>query len=175
MHRYNKIYLIGFMGSGKSTIGRNLANKLGWSFVDLDRKIEATTGKTIAEIFSAYGEEWFRNVESEVLRSVGSLSDTVISTGGGAPCHGDNMDFMIETGLTIYLKMSAEQLKRRLANSSGERPLLKGLTGEKLLDYIRNKLAEREKWYCRAEMTVNSMDKGYSVLLPMLKDYLKNG
>jgi len=174
MHRYNKIYLIGFMGSGKSTIGRNLANKLGWSFVDIDRKIEATTGKTIAEIFSAYGEEWFRNVESEVLRSVASLSDTVISTGGGAPCHGDNMDYMIETGLTIYLKMSAEQLKRRLANSSGERPLLKGLTGEKLLEYIRNKLAEREKWYCRAEMTFNSMDKGYSVLLPMLKDYLKN-
>ncbi len=174
MPRYNKIYLIGFMGSGKSTIGRNLANKLGWSFVDIDRKIEATTGKTIPEIFSECGEEWFRNVESEVLRSVGSLSYTVISTGGGAPCHGDNMDYMIETGLTIYLKMSAEQLKRRLANSSGERPLLKGLTGEKLLEYIRNKLAEREKWYCRAEMTVNSMDTGYSVLLPMLRDYLEN-
>jgi shikimate kinase len=171
---YDKIYLIGFMGSGKSTMGRTLAKKLGWTFVDIDKRIEARAGMTIPEIFSVHGEEWFRNVESEVLRSFGSLSSAVISTGGGAPCHGDNMDFMLETGLTIYLKMSAEQLKRRLADSSGERPLLKGLTGDKLLEYIKNKLAEREKWYGRAAITVDSLNAGYSVLLPVLKGYLES-
>ena len=121
------VYIIGFMGSGKSTAGKKLASLLGWSFIDLDKKIEEHTGKTIPEIFSQHGENYFRNVEAEVLRSLESQTKTVISTGGGTPCHGDNMDFMLETGLTLYLKLTSDQLKSRLSESKGERPLLKKL------------------------------------------------
>src|SRR4030042_3928468 len=99
------IYIIGFMGSGKSTAGKRLASALGWSFVDLDRKIEEFAGKTIPQIFSQDGEDYFRKIEADVLRSAGKLMKTVISTGGGTPCHGENMDFMVKTGVTVYLKM----------------------------------------------------------------------
>jgi shikimate kinase len=174
MAQYDKIYLIGFMGSGKSTLGRSLAWKLGWSFTDMDKLIEQNEGMTIPEIFSAYGEERFRAIESDLLRTMGSRSRTVISTGGGAPCTGDNMDFMRNTGLTVYLKMSGKQLKQRLSNSSGERPLLKGLTGDKLLEYIENKLSERENWYKRAEIIVDGMKKLETDILPLIKKYLKN-
>ena len=112
MPKSRVVYIIGFMGCGKSTAGKKLASVLNWSFIDLDRKIEAHAGMTIPEIFSKHGESFFREVESEVLRSFQTLSEVVISTGGGTPCHGDNMDFMTETGLTLYLKMTPGQLKR---------------------------------------------------------------
>src|SRR5512133_3442701 len=98
------IYLIGFMGSGKSTAGRELARLLGWSFTDLDTEVEKREGKTIRQIFAQKGEEYFRNLETKVLRDLNTLANSVISTGGGTPCHSDNMDFMLENGLTIYLK-----------------------------------------------------------------------
>ena len=91
----------------RSTAGKKLASLLGWSFIDLDNKIEEHTGKTIPELFSKYGEDYFRNIESEVLRNLKSQTNTVISTGGGTPCYENNMDFMLETGLTIYLKLNS--------------------------------------------------------------------
>jgi shikimate kinase len=97
MQYSRKVYIIGFMGSGKTTTGKKLASMLGWSFIDMDKKIEEYTGKKITELFSNYGEEYFRNIESEVLRKLKSETDVVISTGGGTPCHGSNMDFMLET------------------------------------------------------------------------------
>jgi len=125
-----KIYLIGFMGSGKSTTGKKLASGLGWSFVDLDKKIEEETGRKIPEIFSKQGEEYFREVERRVLRAMESLSEVVISTGGGAPCYHDNMEHMLGNGITIYLKLTPVQLKQRLAVSKGERPLIKDVKGK---------------------------------------------
>ena len=130
----NIIYILGFMGSGKSTSGKKLASLLGWSFIDLDKRIEEHTGLTIPEIFSRYGETFFRNVETEILRSLKSHVNTVISTGGGTPCHDDNMDYMLETGLTIYLKLTPDQLKNRLSGSKGERPLIKDVKKGKLKD-----------------------------------------
>src|SRR5665647_886628 len=106
MIRNHLVYIIGFMGSGKTTAGKKLAAALGWSFIDLDKKIEEHTGKIIPDIFSQNGEVWFRNVEAEVLRSLNELTNTVISTGGGAPCHDDNMDYMLETGFTVYIKLN---------------------------------------------------------------------
>ena len=154
----NKVYIIGFMGSGKSTTGMKLASLLGWSFIDLDRKIEEHTGLSIPEIFSHHGEAWFREKESETLRSLRSLKNGVISTGGGTPCFGSNMDYMLETGLTIYLKLTPGQLKSRLSGSSGQRPLIKNLSDEDLLSFIEEKLAIREKWYSRAELYFNGFD-----------------
>lgn len=143
----SKIYLVGFMGSGKTTAGKNLAAELKCRFTDLDKLIENDQKKPIPEIFSEMGEEHFRKVESEMLRSLGKSEFEVVSVGGGAPCFSDNMEYMKRTGLVIYLKMSASQLKERLEGTQDKRPLLKGLTGKKLLEFIEEKLAEREKYY----------------------------
>ena len=128
------------MGSGKTTAGKKLASLLGWSFIDLDKKIEEQSGNTISEIFSKYGENYFRDVESEVLKSLGSERNTIISTGGGTPCFGDNMEYMIRTGLTMYLKLTPGQLRSRLSQETNERPLLKDLNKEELLEFIKKKL-----------------------------------
>ncbi len=108
--RNHILYIIGFMGSGKSTAGKKIASHIGWSFIDLDKKIEEHTGKTIPEIFSQDGENYFREIETKLLRNLKTGSDTVISTGGGTPCHSDNMNFMLKTGLTLYLKLTPAEL-----------------------------------------------------------------
>jgi shikimate kinase len=168
-----KVYIIGFMGSGKSTTGKKLAAALGWSFIDLDRKVEEYTGKSITGLFEQYGEEFFRNVETEVLKSLESVNDTVISTGGGTPCNDGNMEYMVETGLTLYLKLTPGQLRSRLHESSGERPLLKDLDYDSLLEFITAKLALREKWYNRAEITVEGMDIDIDLLSSRVESGLK--
>ena len=160
------------MGSGKTTTGKKLASLLGWSFIDLDKKIEEHAGKSIPELFSQYGEEYFRYIESEVLKKMKSLTDTVISTGGGTPCHGDNMDFMLETGLTLYLKLTPAQLKSRLSETGGERPLLKNIKNGNLQSFIEDKLALREQYYCRAEMQIKGFDIDYSLLHSLVKKNL---
>jgi shikimate kinase len=169
----NKVYIIGFMGSGKSTTGMKLANLLGWPFIDLDRSIEEHTGLTIPEIFARHGETWFREVESEILRNLRSLTNQVISTGGGTPCYGDNMEYMLETGLTIYLKLTPGQLKSRLSGKNSKRPLIKDLGDENLLSFIEEKLAIREKWYNRADLNFNGFDTDirliYSQVIARLK------
>ena len=162
------------MGSGKSTTGKMLASLLDWQFADLDRSIEKYSGKTISEIFSQDGEIYFRNVESEVLRSLKSQTNTVISTGGGTPCFGDNMDFMMETGLTLYLKLTPGQLKSRLSDSKGKRPLIKDLSNDALLHFIEDKLAFREKWYNRAEITVEGFDPDINQLVNIVRSGLIN-
>ena len=146
------------MGSGKTTTGMKLAALLGWTFTDLDKCLVERTGMTIPEIFSNHGETYFRKAESEALRSLKTLTNSVISTGGGTPCYGDNMDYMLETGLTIYLKLTPGQLKSRLSGTDGKRPLIKDLGDEDLLNFIKVKLELREKWYKRAELTVNGFD-----------------
>lgn len=151
----NKLYIIGFMGSGKTTTGMKLAGLLGWPFMDLDQCIEKHTGQTIPEIFANHGEQWFRQVESEVLKSLRTVEKGVVSTGGGTPCYGDNMDYMLESGLTLYLKLTPGQLKSRLSRTNGERPLLRDLGEEGLLGFIEEKLAVREKWYNMAELNFN--------------------
>jgi shikimate kinase len=166
------VYIIGFMGSGKTTAGKKLATMLGWSFIDLDKKIEEYTGKKIPELFLLNGEEYFRNIESELLRKLKSRKDVVISTGGGTPCHGENMDFMLETGLTVYLKLTPAQLKSRLSNSKGERPLIKDIANNELLDFIDNRLTLREKYYSRAEIQIDGFDMDYAFLHSVVKKNL---
>jgi shikimate kinase len=152
------------MGSGKTTAGKKLASLLGWSFTDLDKKIEEYTGKTIPEIFLQNGEEYFRETETLLLRNLKTVSKTVISTGGGIPCHSDNMDFMLETGLTIYLKLTPGELRSRLSGSKGERPLIKNLDQNELLSFIRQKLADREKCYKRSDIIIKGIDLDISLL-----------
>jgi len=169
MQQAKKIFLIGFMGSGKSTTGKRLASQLKWSFVDLDEKIESMEGMNIPAIFSLKGESFFRKLESEALRELQSESRIVISTGGGTPCFGDNMEFMLESGLTIYLRMTPSGLKRRLVRSSEGRPLLKDIDKGDLDQFIAGKLADREKWYSRAEITIDVPNSDLSHLLSLIK------
>jgi shikimate kinase len=158
MQKKSIVYIIGFMGSGKTTAGEKLASSLGWQFVDLDREIEKNEGKTIPQIFSQHGEGYFRAVETETLRSLGAGRNTIISTGGGTPCYDDNMDFMLQTGVTVYLKMTPPQLAGRLMKETDDRPLLKNIPDDKLVVFIEEKLKKREKWYNRSNIIINGMD-----------------
>jgi len=144
------IFLIGFMGSGKSTLGRRLAARLGYTFLDLDKFIEDRQQAIIPDLFAKYGENDFRKLESKALEEVSKLSDIVIATGGGAPCFFDNMEVMNQAGNTIYLQISPRQLASRLASSHTERPLIKGLEGDALLGFVATKLEQREVFYLKA-------------------------
>lgn len=168
MQKASKIFLIGFMGSGKSTTGRRLASLLGWSFIDLDELIENSEGMKIPKIFSDKGEDYFRDLESEALQSLGSVSKVVISTGGGTPCFGGNMDYMLNSGLTIYLKMSPAQLNSRLINAPEERPLITNIDKTRLEDFIIEKLAQRETWYNKAEIIFDGSEPDASGLFTLI-------
>ena len=172
MAKNHIIYIMGFMGSGKTTAGKKLASLLGWSFIDLDKRIEEYAGKTIPEIFSQSGEDYFRIIETQILRNLKMCTKTVISTGGGTPCYIDNMDYMIETGLTIYLKLTPAELKSRLSQSKGKRPLIKDLDQNELTSFIKEKLAVREKWYERSDITMDGIDLDINLLLSHVKSSL---
>jgi shikimate kinase len=172
MVRGHIIYLIGFMGSGKSTAGKELARILDWSFTDLDKEVEQSAGKTIKEIFAENGEDYFRNLETKVLRNLEMHSNRVISTGGGTPCHSSNMDFMLDNGLTIYLKMTPHELRDRLSGTAGERPLIKNLDQVQLLSFIEERLLLRSKCYERSEMIVDGNLLDISTIVPAVKSML---
>jgi len=149
------IFLIGFMGSGKTHWGRAVAEKLGAPFLDLDHFIEENEGGTIPEIFADLGENGFRVLERENLLRLAAFPPTVVATGGGTPCFFDNMDWMKKHGTTIYLKTPPEVLFERLKNSKERRPLLAGKRDAELRGFIERLLAEREPHYLLAELTVN--------------------
>lgn len=167
------IYIIGFMGCGKTTAGKKLAAALGWRYADLDNLIETETGKKIHEIFETSGETGFRETETRVLTTLNPDSDIVISTGGGTPCFNSNLEFMLKTGLTIYLKLTPGVLKSRLENSSTVRPLIQNIKKEDLEGYISEKLSEREKWYSRADMIVDAFSCTGSCLTDLVLERLK--
>lgn len=152
-----RIFLIGFMGSGKTTVGKALAKKLNVSFTDLDRYIEEENHKSISEIFTEKGEEGFRELESVALREIIAKDSTIISCGGGTPCFNNNIELMNKSGLTVYLQYPAGKLKNRLLPNMRKRPLLKNLkTAEELDEYIRFKLIEREKHYLKSKLVLKN-------------------
>ena len=160
VHQNMKLFLIGFMGCGKSYVGRLLAAKMGFTFVDADSVIENTEGAKIAEIFGSQGETYFRKVESEILRGFGKWDNIVVATGGGAPCFHDNMDWMNENGITVYLKTSPALLMARLKNEADHRPILGGRTDDDLLHFIEQKLEERNLFYSQATFTIEQEGNG---------------
>ncbi|HXC06502.1 MAG TPA: shikimate kinase [Bacteroidia bacterium] len=153
-----KIFLIGYMGSGKSTLGKKLANQLGYAFIDQDKLIEDTLGKSIHEIFEEEGESYFRETEHSMLISLLEKDNVVISTGGGTPFHHNNMELMNQHGLTIYLKMSADTLLSRLRQSKDTRPLISGKSEEDLYHFILTHLEDREPFYAEAQYKVKAKD-----------------
>jgi shikimate kinase len=151
------IFLIGFMGCGKTTLGRRLASRLGYQFMDLDHIFEEKEGMTIAEYFSTFGEDAFRKEESGVLKQTKYPANAIIATGGGLPCFFDNMDWMNAHGKTVYIKLSPKTLAGRLENEKDERPVLQGRYGDDLVVFIASKLAEREKFYSRATVIADGL------------------
>jgi len=155
-----RIFLIGYMGSGKTSIGVKLAEALGYSFVDMDHRIEEKYMKTVSQIFSESGQDKFREIEKDILHEVADFEDVVISTGGGAPCFFDNIEYMNKTGFTIYLRLTVENLAQRLEQSrAGKRPLLANKQGDELREFIGNTLRERERFYQQANLCVSGSDE----------------
>ena len=152
-----KVYLIGFMASGKSTIGSELAKELNYEFIDLNAYIENKQGMSIKQIFERKGEAHFRVLENAALREVASIKgDIIIASGGGTSCFYNSIDYMNKTGVTIYLKVEIAELVARLIESKTDRPLLWGKTKQELNDYILRVLDERKKYYEKAKITVES-------------------
>ena len=151
-----RIFLIGFMGCGKSTIGKKLAKTLSCKFIDLDKYIEGKTGKSIQQIFKEKGEKYFRVLETESLMEICKSDNLVIATGGGTPCFFDNMQRILDKGICIYLKMEANNLVKRLSKEKSKRPLIENLTEKYLVNFIRKKLVEREVFYNKANHIIQA-------------------
>ena len=150
-----RIILIGYMGAGKTTVGKALSQSLGLPFYDLDWYIEERHRRTIAQIFAEKGEKGFRDIERNILHEVAEFEDVVISCGGGTPCFFDNMKYMNRQAQTVYLKASPDILFRHLKMGKVERPLLKDKTEDEMKQYIRDSLSTREPFYSQARYTLD--------------------
>lgn len=167
------LFLVGYMGCGKSTIGRKLSRALHLSFVDTDNCIEEREGATVFDIFHYEGEERFREIEREVLEEVIRREEaSVVSTGGGLPAWGDNMERMNEVGRTVYLKRSAENIASRLSPYGRQkRPRLRGLNDEELVLFMRDDMAKRDPFYSRAVQVVACEGKNDEEIIREIIDF----
>ena len=159
-----RVILIGYMGAGKTTIGKALAQDLGVTFYDLDWYISNRMRKTIAQIFEERGEDGFRQIERNMLHEVAEFEDVIISCGGGTPCFFDNIDYMNQQAPVVYLKAGPDVLFKHLAMSKNDRPLLRGKSQEELIAFIKDQLEKREPFYTKAS---------YSLDVSLMDDYSK--
>ncbi|MDD5860969.1 MAG: shikimate kinase [Prevotella sp.] len=150
-----RIIIIGYMGAGKTTVGRALAKDLGLEFYDLDWYIENRMRKTVKELFDERGEEGFRKIEHNLLHEVAEFENVVLSCGGGTPCFFDNMDYMNQQGDTVYLKATPEVLYGHLKMGKTVRPLLLNKTSEEVQTFVREQLRQREPYYSKAKYTLD--------------------
>ena len=155
-----RIILIGYMGSGKTTVGKALSKRTGMMFYDLDWYIENRMHTTVSQLFAERGEEAFRKIEYNMLHEVAEFENVIISCGGGTPCFFDNMDYLNQQGDVVYLKATPETLYKHLLMAKVERPLLKNKTSEELITYITEHLKERAPYYekARYSLDVNVLD-----------------
>ena len=161
------------MGSGKSKTAEALAKHLGYSVFDIDKQVEGRSGKTISAIFETEGQEAFRELEKDVLRSTATMENVVISTGGGTPCFSDNMDWMNTNGITVYLEANSGLLFHRLAGNKQGRPLIENLTDVELMEQITGHLAIRIPFYRRAKIIFPAASLDLKALAEKLSVELK--
>lgn len=150
-----RIIIIGYMGAGKTTVGKALARELGLTFYDLDWYIEGRMRKTVPQIFAEKGEEGFRKIENAMLHEVAEFEDIVLSCGGGTPCFFDNMEYLNRQGDTVYLKATPDVLYKHLKMGKTERPLLKNKTKEEMYWFIEEQLVQREPYYIKAKNVID--------------------
>lgn len=167
-----RIFLIGFMGSGKTTLGKQLSEKLGLPFIDLDERIETAAGMKINDIFSKKGEDFFRKLEAVRLREVIEEEENMIlACGGGTPCFYDNITFINATGISIWLNTPKEVMADRLLKEAGHRPLVNGLSAEKLTEFIEDRLEQRLAYYNQATLTVDPSTIALESLVQQIKEH----
>lgn len=151
-------FLIGFMGSGKTHWGKIWAAAHGFTFIDLDEAIEITEGKLIADIFENKGEKYFRTAEAAALRTCKGLTNTIVACGGGTPCFEENMQWMNEEGITIYLSTTVPEILKRVLTEQEKRPLLKKMNPGELVFFIEQKLKERVPFYKAAKFILSTAE-----------------
>ena len=168
-----RLYLVGYMGCGKSTLGRKLARALQCDFVDTDSMVEQAQGATIADIITYEGEERFREYEREALEQTAQYDNAIISTGGGLPIWGDNMERIHALGPSIYIRRSAEQIASRLSpHGRQKRPKLRGLSDEELVEFMSRNMAEREPVYVKADMVLDAANRSDWELIEEIANFL---
>lgn len=163
------IFLLGFMGTGKTHWGRIWSQKLGLDFYDLDELIEADQEKTIPQIFEKHGEDHFRNIEAVSLRSFAGKAPCIVSCGGGTACFKDNMPWMNEHGITVYLSATPQYIFNRVMSEKDKRPLMKKINQAELLFFIEQKLKEREPFYSQAKYILPAGELGEESLGEVLR------
>ncbi len=178
------IFLIGYMGSGKTTLGRALAAKMQCEFIDLDHYIENRFHKTVKQIFADSGEARFRDLETRMLEEVSDFNDVIVACGGGTPCFGRNIDVMREKGLVIYLHVSVQCLFNRLTlpHSKAKRPIIADKTDEELMQFITENVERRHPFYSKAHFMFDAtkIETGPETVVTaaeleqVILDYLKN-
>ena len=172
-----RIFLIGYMGAGKTTLGKAFARAMGLTFVDLDWYIEERYHKTVSQIFAERGEDGFRELEKRMLHEASDFEDVVISVGGGTPCFFDNMEYMNQVGETVFLDVDNKVLFRRLKVAKHQRPLLANKTDEELMTFIQEALEKRLPYYTKAKYVFNGelLENRYQIKqsVERLKELLK--
>ena len=166
----NKIYLVGYMGAGKTTAARRLAQRLGWEVADTDDLFEAKYKISVCDFFNKYDEPLYRKLESEVLKETEKLENVVISTGGGTACYFDNMDWMNQHGLTVFLRISQKAVVDRLVHAKRKRPLAEGKSEEELVAFVEQHYTGRLPFYKQARITVKAEDLDLDSLMKQIEE-----
>lgn len=170
-----RLYLIGYMGCGKSTIGRKIARYAYMRFVDTDSKVEQREGATVADIITNQGEEYFRTVEQAVLADTAADDDIVVSTGGGLPVWGDNMARIAQLGVSVYLRRSPKNIISRLSPYGRQkRPKFRGLNDEQLLAFMTTHMAEREPIYSQADIVIDCDTMSDNEIIELINREIRN-
>jgi shikimate kinase len=166
-----KIYLVGYMASGKSKLGKELSGMTGLSFYDMDDVFEERYRIGIIDFFEKYGDEAFRQIEHQILLETTNLRNTIIATGGGTPCSDENINFIRSQGISIYIRMDALDLFTRLKSIKRKRPLLQDIPVDKLEQFIRNQIEEREPYYLQANHVIDGPVNNVEKLAEMIKEF----
>lgn len=167
-----RIYLIGFMGCGKSTAGKKISALMNFPLLDTDKLIESLELKTVSQVFSEKGETYFRELERKILFDTTLYDDAIISCGGGMPCFYDNMEWMKQNGVPVYLKGSESFLFNRLVQKKAKRPLIANYSDEDLKIYIQDTLKKREKYYNEADIIFPAEDFDPNIFQSVINNFL---
>ena len=164
-----RIFLVGYMGSGKTRTGKKLAALTGYSFTDIDEMIEERYRISISDFFEKYGEESFRKIERAILIETLDIPDLIIATGGGTPCFFDNMELIRNSGISFYLRMDPLTLVKRLSMIRKKRPLLKEKSDSELETFVSKQLEAREAFYNRAHHIVTQESGAVEAIMKILE------
>ena len=167
--KMNRIFLVGYMGAGKTTAAKRLASRLGWEVVDTDALFEEKYRISVDDFFQKYDEPLYRKLESEILKSTEGRDNIVISTGGGTACYFDNMEWMNQHGLTVFMQISPKAAVDRVLHSRHKRPLARGKSEEELLEFVRRHYASRMPFYEQAKITVKSENFDLEALMERIE------